>query len=725
MQYTPNTIDFGKILKQVKNTQVNENSLDLKSPKRTLVDVSTDTFIKIIFQEENNYYLFLNYVNALDFYLNYLGNINLIQDGHKPFYEHEDIEVFFKGGNVMNYHFSTMVTDPRIKELFAMYFKKSDFDFSVNIHTLTNNRFNQLKKSLYPYIIEFLKKTTYLFNQYLQDVLNDKLINETVNTNFLTNFKNKNDDKIYEKSLQIVKKFIANPKFDMAKEIIDNYFIMFPINYLPKIKQIVLVGKYVRVNFIDDTFVQFISKTQLYHTHDDEIIDSINDIFNKYNKNILNDFVTNYKKIYLTSKYYASLLYPYHKYLISTIGKHELEYSILIDQLVKYNFSVIKSANFYTKEKINNMIIDIQNTINQLNGVYYEIDSDNAPGPDEYTDPNAFTKYIVMPYNNGQVKLSPGNNFIMYNNFENPKGTEILMLSDSYNKNFKTNLESDLQNIHYVSSNLIIKNISGNRQVLDFDLFRIKFNIIAENIVAKNGLIQPSFKIPSEFIDVSVTTISSSTYNEDHGMFIMPIKLTGIKLPNIEVKSHSYTYFIGDLIRILFTDFNFFPWTKGKYEKRLKRLLLLLYLYDGCHDTRLLEDLKELADKVKHNITDFGSNQINLSKYARSPVYLESFDEYINIFDLVYIDPKYDLIKYPVKLLLIMSEILKSNNALEIINHFRRYLKINPLTSLGSLREDFVKFLDEIINTYNDISPNNSYQNVVKDYPIVYKNNKN
>nr|URM62107.1 hypothetical protein [Mimivirus sp.] len=96
MQYTPGTINFGKILKQVKNTQVNENSLDLKSPKRTLVDVSTDTFIKIIFQEENNYYLFLNYVNALDFYLNYLGNINLIQDGHKPFYEHENVEVFLK-----------------------------------------------------------------------------------------------------------------------------------------------------------------------------------------------------------------------------------------------------------------------------------------------------------------------------------------------------------------------------------------------------------------------------------------------------------------------------------------------------------------------------------------------------------------------------------------------------------------------------------------------------
>uniref|UniRef100_A0A6G6ACZ7 Uncharacterized protein n=1 Tax=Borely moumouvirus TaxID=2712067 RepID=A0A6G6ACZ7_9VIRU len=723
MQGMNNDIDFGRILKQVKNVQVNENSLDLKFPKRTIVDISTDNFIKVIFQDEKNYYLFLNYVNALDFYLNYLGNIDLLHRDLKPIYENETIEVFFKGGNVLNYHFSTMVKDEKIKELFAAFFKKSDFDFSVNIHTETDNRFDQLKRSFYPFIIKYLKQTTRLFNEYLADVFSDKVNITSPNPNFLKNFKNENDTVLYLETLDTIKDIIAHPKFLPTKEIIDNYFKMFSVTHIPPINKVNNIGKYVRVLFSNGDFVQFISKTNLSMVQDKQSLNKINNILNQYNEHVINNFSSIYHRLYKTSKYYSCLLYPYYKYLLISIGNHELEYQNLLDNVIRYNFNLIKEANFYTKEKLITMINGISEAMRELNDTYFDINSENPPDEQEYNNPSAFNNYVINKNNtnNKNILIEPANDFIMYNDFEKPDGRVVTGI-DTVGKTRK-NITSDVQNIHYVSSNLTIKNITGNRQVLDFDLFRIKFNVVAHNIVEKNGILQESFNIPSEFIDVSVTTIDSTNYNEDHGMFIMPINLSGIILPNIPVKSHSYTYFINDLIRILFVDVNFFPWTKGKYEKRLKRLLLLLYLYDGRHNSKYLQILYDLAQKVKFNVTHSDEEQIDLSEYSRSPVYLQSYDEYINIYDLVYIDEKYNLIRYPIKLLLIMSEILKTNNALDIINHFRKYLKINPLTSLGNLREEFVQFLDEIINTYNDMSPGENPYNVDNDYASINKIN--
>ncbi len=54
-------------------------------------------------------------------------------------------------------------------------------------------------------------------------------------------------------------------------------------------------------------------------------------------------------------------------------------------------------------------------------------------------------------------------------------------------------------------------------------------------------------------------------------------------------------------------------------------------------------------------------------------------------------------------MLLIMYEILKSQNSLNIINHFRKYVKLTPLNNIDNIENEFIIFLDEIINTYNDI----------------------
>ncbi|AEQ60710.1 hypothetical protein [Acanthamoeba polyphaga mimivirus] len=701
----PTNLNFGKILKQVEMVDVNEDSLDLKFPKRTIVDISTDTFIKIIFEKDDNYYLFLNYVNALDLYLNYYTNINLVSSNKQLLNQDEHIDVYFKGGNVMNYHFRTMVSDPRLKELFSAYFKKSDFDFSVSIHTDTDNRFNQLKTYVYPKIIDYLITTSNLFNEYLQEIINGDINKSTIKIDpkFLHNFKQDNADLKYYTIRDTIKDIIGLPRFNFVKEIIDNTRNTNTKNFM-HIRQIDNIGRYIRVKFHDNSIIQFIPSDKSFYElkYTPYIINNFNQVIDYYNEYVLNGLIPVYHNFYENSKYHACLLYPYYKYLVEPIGQHEMEYSDLIDKIIKYNFSLLEKSEFYTKEKINSMLQQISTSLNELKDTYYEKNSDNPPDKTEVTNSNAFIRYTVNKNrsDNPHIELAPTNNFLVYNDFEKSDPLSIINFDD--NQTIKTT-----NNVHYVSGNMLIKNILGNRQILDFDLFRIKFNLVAVNYIFENEKLLREFKIPSEFIDVSVTIIDSNVYNEDHQTFIMPIKLDNTIIPDIPVKSHSYTYFIGDLIRILFTDFNFFPWMKGKYEKRIKRLLLLLYLYDQQHQTNYLDTLYNMATNIKYNLTNPNKTQKNMDKYALSKVHLNSYKDYSNLFDLVYIDNKYGPIKEPMKMLLIVSEILDKNNALDIINHFRKYLKLAPLTNISNLKTEFGKFLDEIINTYNDINPQN------------------
>ncbi len=341
----------------------------------------------------------------------------------------------------------------------------------------------------------------------------------------------------------------------------------------------------------------------------------------------------------------------------------------------------------------------------------------NPPASFEYENPNAFIKYTVInedaiinpkfpPQTNSEyvpkqeVRLVPRDDFIVYNDIEKVPNMTVLKFEK---KETDDDIITISNNIHYITGNFIIKNVLNNRQVLDFDLFRIKFNMDAINMIAKNGKMINSFKIPSEFIDVSVTTIYSNSYDEDERVFIMPIEIQNIKLPNIPVKSHSYIYFINDLTKILFTDGNFFPWMKSKYEKRLKRLILLLYLYDLRHKTNYLDILAKLSKISKYNTKSGLKSKINMDKYSMSPVFLDSYQNFNNFYDLVYVNSNYKYIETPVKMILIMSEIFNEKNPLSIINHFRDKIKLFPLTDTTDLKKNYELFLDEIINTYDEI----------------------
>src|ERR1700733_4048461 len=677
MSITENNIDLTRIIKNVTNIDIDDRSLDLINPKRVIIDISTDSFIKTMFTEDSNYFLFLNYFNFLDFYLNYYINLQIVLCGEKPLIHEEDVTVYFKGGNVMNYHFTKMLSDPVIKEKFANFFKKSDFDFSISIHTHNENRFTIIKKHMYPRIIDFLSTSTSLFNNYFENIVNDINVERDFNESILDNFRIEFYDETFESLLDSVKYLLKYERVEIILEIVNEFFIIFQ----PKHK----------LNLL------FESNNYEYTNYE---LNYLNKILKDYNfyiigelKNKDNSLYNCYNNYYDKSMYHACLLYPYYKLFIESKEEHEEKYSNLINDLLIYNFNLLRKNKFYTKEKIKSMTDMISNSLHELDGYYYEINANNPPCPNEIIDPSAFIKYniikditpIIIPYHR--------DDYITYNNVNNPNGFNIIEYLNNDN------------NIHYISINYTIKDILRNNVVLDFDLFRIKFNLITTNSVLKNNKLNNKFNIPSEFVDISIVAISSNQFYENKQKFIMPIILPNIKLPNITVKSHSYVYFINDLTRILFfTGGNFLPWTVQKFEKRLKRLILFVYLYDLNNNTTISEYTYNLVNLIKLKIVENTKSKY-LDDLTKN-IMLESYKEYTNIFDLVHIDQKYKLMNPFIKLLLVMVKLLDSNNATNIINYYRAQIKRIPLNNISMLRDDFIKFLNIIIDVYKDLNFN-------------------
>jgi hypothetical protein len=245
----------------------------------------------------------------------------------------------------MNYHFKKQVTDPNLQEKFKAYFKKSDFDFNVNIDTTTDDRFNVLKKYTYPVIIKFLKKTTDLFNHYLTDVLNDKQINPISNENFLINFHDKKMDNEFQTIYDRAKKIIHEPRFILMQKIVSNG------NDITSIKSVKTYGSTIIVDAHPNP-ITFQSNNPLFSELDNpEIISDMNSLLGKY-LTFSAEIKSFYEKVYSKSKYHAIQIYPYYRFLVKPIPVHEMEWCAYLKQLIEYNFALIQKSSFYTKQKI-------------------------------------------------------------------------------------------------------------------------------------------------------------------------------------------------------------------------------------------------------------------------------------------------------------------------------------------------------------------------------------
>jgi hypothetical protein len=713
------TLSASSLTKNVSDIPVNDQNLATLYPKRTIVDVSTDSFIKTIFSSDANYYLFLNYVNTLDFKLAYETNMKLLNLNVKPLFtrsteshdklefDEEEVTVYFKGGNVMNYHFNKLVTNPVVKEKMQPFFKKSDFDFSVDIHTGSDKRFNILKNQVYEIIFNFLVETKKNFNLYLNAVQTDKMIESDLHRLNLANFRDRSLDEAFGKLLSSIKILLNKPfldnTLDLSKYIDDK-----------QIKSIKYEAGFLLIEFSKGADVGFVpDNPKLWDSFNLNSADVLNNInaslpFVTATKKTLREF---YTIAHAKSKYHAAVIYPYYKYFIETRGDHEQEYAQLIENTIEYNFQLLIKSNFYTKDSIQMLINEIYNGLQLLNDTYYATSSKNPPDNTELLDPRAYNAYAVTK-GVGSVKIAGRKDFVVYNDAlrKDPGVVQTLSTDNSDETDLDLGVQQEDINVHYISGNFSI--LAGNRTTvnIDFDLFRIKFNLIAENIVTMNSVLQPRFNIPSEFIDVSISSIYATDYK--HGVVrIINIPIASsipdfsMPIPDLDVRSWSYEFFIEDLDRILFRD-NIYPWAQSKYQKRLKRYLLLVGIYDDFNQTHQLKDLVDLSNAILAGNQDtkgIGQSQDQVKKYLKEDIYLNNYINLNSIKDLAFVPNSYDKTGNAMKFILAMNSILQRDQAQLVLQHFRRAAKLEGDVDIGTVKHEFQEFLKEISETGSDL----------------------
>lgn len=689
--YSDTEFDLNRISKNIDNSLIYENSLNLISPKRVIIDNSTDVFIKTFFSDDKNYYLFLNLVNTLDIFLKYHVNTNLVKTGNKPLFGHEEINVFFKGGNVMYYHFTKKLTDENVKSKFKDFFKKSDFDFNVTIHTDSDYRFQTIRKITYECIDEFLSIVSKMFDTYLDSVMNNKKMNK-MSSGIPENFHDPTMTDIVKDIINRSKTLIGMSEYDLAMPIIKKTMQINGMSLIPRIEKIVHNQTNIEIVMeIGDRITIDRSDTILdYLKGGIGVVMRMNNFIDIYNGFVVDKLMLLYKECSVKSKYHSMLLHPYYLSLIDTNFPNI--FTSYMSQIIMYNFDLIVENNFYNKSKIDELFAGIKEGLAALSGkTFYSKNDSNPPSVHDINNQMAYDRYSVDP------SINNIDNFLTFekrNNFT------------AYNKPFDGLMVEKDNEIayHYISRNLTIKSVLPN-EVNNFDLYRIKMNIVANNVIRKNEVIKDTFKIPSEFIDVSITQMGSSQYGEDEEIYIMSIELNDINILNNPVKTHSYVYFIKDLNRILFVSDNFFPWKKQKYEKRLKRLFLLLHLYDMDHVFKFIMIIHDYAKHIKNCME---TNEFRKFKKIKYYVDIANYKNYQVIQDMVVVDKKFSLVKDLIGIMGIIETLskLNDNQRLNVINHFRQNINFSTITQkdVENLSNEFEIFIDEIIKSCNMLS---------------------
>jgi hypothetical protein len=142
---------------------------------------------------------------------------------------------------------------------------------------------------------------------------------------------------------------------------------------------------------------------------------------------------------------------------------------------------------------------------------------------------------------------------------------------------------------------------------------RIKFNINLENYMKKDNIMLPVYKIPSEFIDLSIPnyfdsgrTKLTSEIKHTGSIYTYKIDLNGKKF---YIDSYNTSQLLEDIIYVLYSQNSYIPWIDVKYEKRIERFIILLIMSmldlkaDGNYELKntlnsRFKELLEITDSV-------------------------------------------------------------------------------------------------------------------------------
>jgi len=165
----------------------------------------------------------------------------------------------------------------------------------------------------------------------------------------------------------------------------------------------------------------------------------------------------------------------------------------------------------------------------------------------------------------------------------------------------------------YISYNNTI-NIHRGSVDIHFNLLRIKinFSLTYHKLHPNGNTYTHIINIPGEYIDISIPHYTTSDVHHifeqmDNPIIVnKPIISYNINILNkqiFQINSYSYNNFIDDLETVLFYQ-NSPPWLDNKYEKRIKRLLMLysVDLLKKINNADAIRYYRERFDSLKDNI---------------------------------------------------------------------------------------------------------------------------
>ncbi len=637
------------------------------------------------------------------------SNSSIPDTSNKPLQYNEHIITNFKGGSTMFYVFNNIISsvlksnpniNPAIIDNLKKNFKISDIDLSVSVNAYDKTfRYYQLESIISHIILSTLEELSIRLEFILlykiainigDTALKDEIKTELGNLLYINNSTN---NSLTRNNINIVE----NPSkiyqtVDLLKEKINAYKYLFnPLDTDENVRNIME-----RIMSFFQEFIEYNDTTDLHMSTSFKF-----KTLDMFELALLNEFLT-----YLDALKYKENDYNFRMLVASTY----LVVSTLLKYLLndKYNYLL---ENLYNDNDLKNFFINIEKGLKSTNDSLvskavetykYEIDNNiprprmcetqglvTAPSGDNYYPEYKYLSeersgilniadinpanintdnikmsgrqnFILIPHNSSYypyllvssdktgkiepsiVKIGPSTKLL---DFKKRIGNKTILLNDLITQ---TNFDDNQNNIHFVSMNKSIMMYSNSEEMLSFNLFRIKFNIVLkdmiENIDVLNGCSSiPNQKenAPSEFLDVGLSSKFDGLHNklhsveEENNCVVFNIDLPEYPGLLYDKKSRITSYNIRtmtlDLSNILFNQ-NKIPWLDTKYNKRLIRLLFyILNVSQDMFNTKFEPEFKPINQI--NVITDI-INKINLSVFNINDLLLKSTPNIISSDDV-------------------------------------------------------------------------------------------
>lgn len=607
---------------------INEKSLSIIDNARVFKDSSTDAFVKNILGNADTKILFLDYTfHFINSMVKTKINDYLLINNQLPLYADENIYFVFKGGNVMNYFMESYINkienifkDIPLKNVSYKYqndnilaytddnnmtststyssffsklkenFKISDVDYSIYIKASNYARYILIHGGTIKILGQVLSTISNNFDMLFTNIGKKSLPDDYPDTN-----DNVDDIDMYEDNYNELKKLIVDEKFE---------------KYFNQIKNDTVHSKN------SDFDAVFFKKMTESLVSASKFVDQMHNSINS---------ITRFTKIYqlITIIQYLQTI----KFLkiedndtnINSLNVTQIQihFDTHLNNLIKKKFNNIQRSNFYSEENLENIKLD---TIKKLSELQNKI---------KYDENNNGLETNIKKY---ELVNIPQASDIVFG-----KRKDLIIKSNNNPVNQYITSESMDTHLHYITYNSIIKSVK-KVNISNFNLMRIKINIVLTGNNMKINDNYNNIPIPSEFVDVSIPFYDDSSSNK----YIESLKKndpTKIFLKNnttnkdIVIQSYGLNDLTHDLLNVLFQQNFFIPWLDLKYNKRIFRLLFISILNSYVNDCTfeceansmtIYKEVLDFSYTILKYMLDITSNQNPSYPYSECIKFIDS-----------------------------------------------------------------------------------------------------